>query len=161
MVTQDALRTHLQKLLDWRDAHVDFDTAFQEIPPDLRGAEPPEVPYSLWRLLEHIRLAQHDILEFCRNPAYEEPVWPDDYWPAATGPPSTEAWDASITAFRRDREELKRLAADASIDLFASTPHGTGQTYLRELLLVADHTAYHVGQAVVIRRALGIWPPPK
>jgi uncharacterized damage-inducible protein DinB len=160
MARQDPLRTQLQKLLDWQDAHVGFDAAFDDVPPTLRGAEPDGVPYSLWRLLEHLRLAQHDILEFCRNPSYVELKWPDDYWPSTIAPPSADAWDASIVGFRRDREALKQLAVDPAIDLFAAIPHGSGQTYLRELLLVADHTAYHVGQAVVVRRALGIWPPP-
>jgi uncharacterized damage-inducible protein DinB len=117
------------------------------------------MPHSPWQLLEPLRLTQHDILDFCRNPAYSERAWPKDYWPSSAAPPTAAAWDESITAFRREREELKQLAQDPALDLFARIPHGTGQTYLRELLLVADHNAYHIGQLVLVRRSLGIWPP--
>jgi hypothetical protein len=110
----------------------------------------------VWQLLEHVRLAQHDILDFCVNPDYREMRWPDDYWPAP-GPPSEEAWIESLVACRRDRDALIALARDPRIDLFARIPHGDGQTYLRELLLAADHAAYHVGQMVMVRQLLGIW----
>jgi uncharacterized damage-inducible protein DinB len=156
MNRDDALRTHLRKLLDWEGAHVSFDTAVDGIPPASRGVAPNGLPHSLWQLVEHIRRAQRDILEFCRNPQYEEPSW-SDYWPPTAAPPSEAAWEESLANFRRDREELKQLAADTSVDLFEGIPHGTGQTYLRELLLVADHNAYHVGQLVAVRRGLGIW----
>jgi uncharacterized damage-inducible protein DinB len=109
-------------------------------------------------LLEHLRITQEDILQFCIDPDYQERSWPDDYWPKAPAPPSSAAWDASVAGFRRDREALKRLALNTDIDLTAKVPAGTDQTYLRELLLVADHTAYHLGQLVVVRRALGAWP---
>ena len=155
-MSDKALRTHLRKLLDWRDAHAGFDAAVDGIPPEFRGRQPEGLPYSPWQLLEHLRLAQHDILDFCRNPEYGEMKWPDDYWPASAEPPSAEAWDESIAGYRADRDALKQLAAEA--DLFAEIPHGSGQTYLRELLLVADHNAYHVGQLVAVRRLLGIWP---
>jgi uncharacterized damage-inducible protein DinB len=145
-------------LLDWNHAHVDFDAAVKDIPPKLRGVQPDGSPYSLWQLLEHIRIAQHDILDFCRNPSYAEKKWPDDYWPKSPAPPSEAAWDESLAAFRRDRTELKQLVADPKLDLFAKIPHGTGQTYLREAFLVADHNAYHIGQLVSLRRQLGIWP---
>jgi hypothetical protein len=151
-----ALRAHLRKLLDWEDAHVNFDAAADGIAPALRGVAPTGLPYSLWQLVEHLRRAQRDILEFCRNPSYIE-LSPDDYWPPSAAPPTEAAWDQSLAAFRSDREELKRLAADAAVDLFDRIPHGTGQTYLRELLLVADHNAYHVAQLVAVRRCLGIW----
>lgn len=154
-----ALREHLRKLLDWQDAHASFDTAVDGLPPAHRGQRPSGLPYSPWELLEHLRITQHDILDFCVNPAYAEKRWPDDYWPATPAPPSPEAWDESLAAFREDREALKRLAEDPEIDLFAAIPHGQGQTYLRELLLVADHTAYHVGQLVAVRRLLGDWTP--
>lgn len=154
----DALRAHLLRLLDWHDAHVDFETAIEGIPPDLRGRQPPGLPYSPWQLLEHMRIAQRDILDFCINPAYTEMKWPDDYWPKTPAPPASKAWDESIAAFRRDREALKKLVADPNVDLFARIPHGTGQTSLREVLLVADHNAYHLGQLVTVRRLLGIWP---
>ena len=152
-----ALREHLRKLLDWQDAHASFDAAVDGVPAGDRGRRPEGLPYSPWELVEHLRITQDDILEFCVNPAYAEKRWPDDYWPATPAPPSPGAWDASVAAFREDREALKRLAADPTVDLFATIPHGQGQTYLRELLLVADHTAYHVGQLVAVRRLLGDW----
>jgi uncharacterized damage-inducible protein DinB len=157
-MTLDALvRDHLAHLLSWEDAHVGYDRAVADIPPDLRGRRPATLPHSLWDLAEHLRIAQHDILDFCRNPDYRELAWPGDYWPASPAPADDDAWDASLRRYRQDRRELQQLAADPAIDLAARIPHGTGQTYLRELLLVADHAAYHVGQLVLVRRALGIW----
>jgi uncharacterized damage-inducible protein DinB len=152
-----ALREQLSRLLAWEDAHVGFDRAVADIPADLRGRQPAGVPYSPWQLLEHLRITQRDILEFCRNSDYHELEWPADYWPPAPAPPSSAAWDDAISQFRQDRKALQDLAADRSIDLFAKIPHGQGQTYLRELLLVADHTAYHVGELIVVRRLLGAW----
>ena len=152
----DALRTQLIRLLDWQDAHIGFDTAVEGIPPEHRGVRPEGLAHSLWQLLEHMRLAQLDILEFCRNPDYREPPM-EEYWPKTAEPPTEEAWDESISAFRSDLDAMKRLAADPGLDLFATIPHGTGQTYLRELLLVADHNAYHLGQLMTIRRLLGLW----
>jgi hypothetical protein len=160
-VQDAAVREHLRRLLDWEDAHVGFDAAVAGIPVKLRGAKRPPAPYSLWQLVEHLRLAQHDILEFCRNPRYEEPEWPKDYWPSSEAPPSAAAWDRSIRQFRKDRKALQHLAMDSSVDLASRIPHGAGQTYLRELILVADHTAYHVGEIVVLRRLLEIWKPPQ
>lgn len=154
----DALRTHLLKLLGWRDAHADFEQAVAGVPPALRGAVPAGLPHSPWQLLEHLRLAQRDILDFCRDPGYVEPTWPDDYWPAHAEPPTATAWDESVSAFRADREALRALVADPATDPFARIPHGQGQTYLREVLLVADHNAYHLGQLVAARRLLGCWP---
>ena len=153
-----ALRDHLVRLLDWEDAHVGFDKAIEGIPPDRRGARPPGFEHSPWELLEHLRLAQDDILDFCVNPAYAHAMaWPEDYWPRESSPPSEEAWTDSIAAFVRSRDEMKRLARE--VNLPATVPTGTGQqTYLRAILLVADHAAYHVGQLVALRRALGIWP---
>jgi uncharacterized damage-inducible protein DinB len=159
MNRDDSLRTHLWKLLDWEDAHVNFDTAVEGIAPAFRGVAPNGLPYSAWQLVEHLRRTQRDILEFCRNPAYVEPS-AADYWPPTAAPPAGAAWEESLASFRRDRERLKQLAADAAVDLFERIPHGTGQTYLRELLLVADHNAYHVGQLVAVRRCLGIWKSP-
>lgn len=154
------LREQLRSVLSWRDAHVGFDAAVDGVPPRLRGTAPKGLPYSPWQLLEHLRITQHDILDFCRNPDYEGRRWPQDYWPPAAEPPNDAAWDASVAAFRRDREALGRLAEDETVDLFDRIPHGSGQTYLRELLLVADHTAYHVGQLVVVRRCLDAWRSP-
>ncbi|HEX2203967.1 MAG TPA: DinB family protein [Longimicrobium sp.] len=152
-----ALREHLRRLLDWQDAHASYDTAVDDVPAPLRGKQPDRLPYSPWQLVEHLRITQEDILDFCVNPAYAEKRWPHDYWPPDTAPPTPDAWDRSVAAFRADREALQRLAADPAVDLFAAIPHGQGQTYLRELLLVADHTAYHVGQLVAVRRLLGGW----
>jgi hypothetical protein len=152
-----ALREHLRKLLAWGDAHVDYDRAVAGLAPGLRGVRPDGLPYSPWELLEHLRITQHDILDFSRNPQYAELSWPEDYWPPAAAPPDAHAWDRSVAAFQADREALQALAADAEIDLFARIPHGQGQTYLREILLAADHAAYHVGQLVTVRRLLGAW----
>ena len=157
MKKKDPLREHLLKVLDWHDAHATFDNAVAGIPVAMRGKQPPGLPYSPWQLLEHIRLCQFDILDFCRNPSYVEREWPADYWPPRIAPHSANAWTASIRAVRNDREALKKLVADPACDLFSTIPHGTGQTYLREVLLVADHNAYHVGQLVAVRRLLGIW----
>ncbi len=158
MTADAALRDHLRRLLDWEDAHVSFDTAVDGIPAAVRGAVPAGHPHSPWQLLEHLRRAQRDILDFCVDPDYIEPSSMADYWPASTAPDDGGAWEASVRAFREDRARLKALAADTAVDLFARIPHGTGQTYLRELVLVADHNAYHVGQLVLLRRALGVWP---
>jgi hypothetical protein len=156
-MSDSSLRAQLVKLLDWEDAHVSFDAAVESVPPKLRGAAPAGLPYSPWQLIEHLRITQHDILDFCRNPDYRELHWPDDYWPRSAAPPKPADWDESIAQFRRDRAALQSLASDPAIDLYGRIPHGSGQTYLRELLLVADHSAYHLGQLVTVRRALGAW----
>ncbi len=147
----------MSKLLEWGDAHVTFDVAVKGIPPRRRGTVPPSWEYSLWQLVEHIRIAQADIYEFCVSAKYKEKKWPDGYWPASRAPRSAAAWMRSIAEIRRDRTKLQRLAANPKIDLLATIPHGTGQTYLRELLLIADHTAYHVGQIVALRRQFRNW----
>jgi hypothetical protein len=152
-----ALREQLRKLLAWGDAHVDYDRAVAGLAPGLRGVRPDGLPYSPWELLEHLRITQHDILDFSRNPQYAELSWPEDYWPDSAAPPDADAWDRSVSAFHADRGALQALAADAEVDLFARIPHGQGQTYLREILLAADHAAYHVGQLVLVRRLLGAW----
>jgi uncharacterized damage-inducible protein DinB len=157
MTQDDALRGHLAKVLDWQDAHATFEDAVKGIPAQARGRRAEGLPYSPWQLVEHLRITQRDILDFCGH-GYRERDWPGDYWPADPSPPSAEAWDASIAAYRADREALKRLATDPATDLLAPVPEGSGQTYLREILLAADHAAYHVGQLVVVRRLLGIWP---
>jgi len=149
-----SLREHLRRLLGWEDAHVSFDKAVDGLPSARRGAVPQGWVHSPWQLLEHMRICQLDILDFCRNPGYVEPPM-SAYWPPAS--PSEDAWEQSVAAFRGDLEALRRLAADRAVDLFARIPHGSGQTYLRELLLVADHNAYHVGQLVALRRCLGAW----
>jgi uncharacterized damage-inducible protein DinB len=150
-------RDHLVRLLDWEEAHVGFDKAIDGIPAAARGGRPAGFEHSPWQLLEHMRLAQDDILDFCLNASYEHTMkWPDDYWPAQE-PASDSAWTDSVAAFTRSREQFKALARDVE-DLTAKVPTGTGnQTFLRAILLVADHTAYHVGQLVAVRRALGVW----
>jgi hypothetical protein len=154
-----ALRDHLERVLDWEDAHVGFDKAVDGIAPDKRGARAAGFEHSPWQLLEHIRIAQEDILDFCVNAAYQHTrQWPDDYWPKDPAPPSRQAWAESIASYASSLEDLKRVARDVE-DLTATVPAGQGnQTYLRAILLAADHAAYHVGQLVAVRRALGIWP---
>jgi hypothetical protein len=152
-----AIRDHVARLLAWDEAHAGFDKAVAGIPAAMRGQAPPGLPYSPWQLLEHLRRTQHDILDFCRNPDYEEMKWPDAYWPEAAAPPTGAAWDRSIADFHEDRAALQQMAKDPALDLTAVIPHGTGQTYLREFLLVADHSAYHVGELIIIRRLLKIW----
>lgn len=159
MTDETALREHLRKILDWQDAHVGFDAAIADIPAKLRGEKPAELPYSAWQLVEHLRITQYDILDFCRNPKYEEMKWPDNYWPASAVPRSGAAWDTSVRRFRQDRKAMQQLAMDPRIELTARIPHGDGQTYLREILLAADHAAYHIGELVLLRRMLGIWRP--
>lgn len=153
------LRDHLARVLDWDDAHVGFDKAVGGIQPDKRGARAAGFAHSPWQLVEHIRIAQDDILDFCVNPAYEHTMkWPDDYWPKDPTPPNQKAWEEALASYARSREELKRIAREVD-DLTATVPTGKdNQTYLRAVLLTADHTAYHVGQLVAVRRALGIWP---
>lgn len=153
----EPLRQHAARLLTWSDAHVSFDAAVADLAPELRGVVPPGLPYSAWQLVEHMRLAQADILAFCTRPDYREGKWPDDYWPSTAAPPDAGTWEASIAAFRSDRATLQQMVSDPNCDLFAKVPAGTGQTVLREVLLVADHTAYHVGQLVTVRRLLGQW----
>ncbi len=151
------LREHLIYLLKGGGAHLDFDQAIAGLPAELRGTKPPGVPHTPWRLLEHLRIAQWDILEFTRNPRHVSPPWPEGYWPAADAPPDDEAWDRSVAAFRADLRAMQDLVADPATDLFTPLPHGEGQTALREALLVADHNAYHLGQLVMVRRLLGAW----
>jgi DinB superfamily len=153
----DMLREQLGKLLSWQEAHVNFDDAVAGIPAQKQGVRPEGLPYSLWELLEHIRITQRDILDFCRDPAYQAPKWPDDYWPKSTIPTQPESWPESVAAFRADRDALARFIAEPTLDLYAKIPHGDGQTYLREALLVADHSAYHLGEFVAVRRLLGVW----
>jgi len=152
-----ALRAQLVKLLDFKEAHVDFDRAVKGIPPRLRGKLPEGAEHTLWQLVEHLRIAQADILEFCVTAKYKEKKWPDDYWPKSAAPRSGAVWTKALADYRRDRKKFQRLAGNTKIDLFATIPHGTGQTYLREILLAADHAAYHIGQIVALRRQLGIW----
>jgi len=152
-----ALRQHLISLLTEGNAHVDFDSAIADLPAALRGKRPDGVDHSPWELLEHLRIAQWDILDFARNPEYQPRDWPKEYWPEAPAPADDAEWEKSVTTFRQDLKEICELVSDKSTDLFAKIPHGEGQTILREALLVADHNAYHLGQLVLVRKLLGSW----
>ena len=157
MVEEKSLREHLVNLLSGRGAHVDWKASFRGIPPKLRGVRPASLPHSLWELLEHMRIAQWDILEFSRDAKHVSPEWPAGYWPVSPEPPNAKAWDKTLKSFAGDLESMKKLVANPRTDLFAKIPHGTGQTILREILLVADHNAYHLGQVLVVRRLLDNW----
>jgi hypothetical protein len=155
--TDAALRQHLVDLLRGGHAHVTFAKALAGLPPALRGTRHPSLPYSPWELLEHMRIAQWDILEFSRDAKHVSPKWPEGYWPSASAPASDNAWKASIKAFEHDRTQMERLVKNPATDLYARIPGGTGQTILREALLVADHNSYHLGQLVTLRRLLDAW----
>ena len=152
-----SLRRHLSNLLDGRQAHVSFEDAIRGVPAKLRGARVSGLPYTLWRLLEHMRIAQWDILEFSRSASHVSPEFPGGYWPRGDAPPSARAWEQSVRRFRADLHAMCALVLNPKTDLFARIPHGSGQTILREAMLVADHNAYHVGQVVILRRLLGNW----
>ena len=151
------IREMLARALGWEDGHVGFETAVAGLTPDQLGRVPDSMPYSIWQLAEHLRLTQRDILDFCRDPEYKEPRWPEDYWPKTTTPPDDRAWEATCAAVADDRNALAHLVRDSSRSLVEPIPHGEGQTLLREAILVIDHTSYHVGQIVLIRKAIGAW----
>ena len=157
MPNDAALRQHLLALLTESHAHANFQAAVKDFPPQLRGRRPRGAQYSAWELLEHLRIAQEDILEFSRNPEHKSPVWPEGYWPKEPAPPDDGAWDNSVRAFGKDLKAMCDLVGNESIDLYARIPHGDGQTILREALLVADHNAYHIGQLILLRKLLGSW----
>ena len=157
MAESDALRQHLLDLLRGRNAHADFDAVVADFPSRLRGVKPPGAPYTAWQLLEHIRIGQWDILEFSRDAKHKSPAWPEGYWPKTEAPPNAASWNNSLRSFRADLKAMAKLVADKKTDLYAKIPHGTGQTILREAMLVADHNSYHLGQIVVLRRLLGAW----
>lgn len=152
MDADEILRDQLSTLLERSQAHVSFDPGVAAIPAEARGVRPAGLPHSPWELLEHIRLAQRDILDFCLDAPYVGREWPDEYWPSSQEPPSADAWDACVAAIHADRAELQRLVTDPAVDLSGVVPHGDTQTYLREVLLVADHNAYHLGQMTVVAR---------
>jgi hypothetical protein len=156
-----ALRQQLAKFIDFGEAHATADAAMAVLDLELQGTRPKGLKHSPWEILEHLRITQHDILDFCRNPKYKEMAWPADYWPKSPAPPSAHSWKESVAIFRADRDAFRALAEDPKIDLFAKIPHGDGQTYLRELLLAQDHLSYHVGQLITVRQLLGAWHPAK
>src|ERR1700757_3865032 len=154
---EQSLRQHLLELLRGGGAHAKFEDVVKGLPAKLRGAKPANFPHSAWMLLEHLRLAQWDILEFSRNRKHKSPNWPEGYWPKQPAPPNAGAWNKSVRQFRADQKAMLALVANPKTDLFAKIPWGDGQTILREALLVADHNAYHVAQLVDVRRLLGAW----
>ncbi|MGE3805950.1 MAG: DinB family protein [Gemmataceae bacterium] len=160
MNTDQALREHVLYLLKGGGAHLNFDDAIDGLPALLRGKRPEHIPHTPWRLLEHLRLCQWDILEFSRDAKHVSPKFPEGYWPAGDAPADDAVWNQSVAQFRADLKAMQALVANANTDLFAPIPWGDGQTILREALLVADHNAYHLGQLVVVRRALGAWDAP-
>jgi hypothetical protein len=149
-----AVRSHLIELLRGGQAHLTFDEAIKDIPVAVRGKRPPRAAHSPWELLEHLRIAQWDILEFSRNPKHASPDWPEGYWPASPKPPTRNAWKQSADAFRADLEAMIGLVTNPKSDLYAKIPHGTGQTLLREVLLAADHNSYHYGQLTTVKHQL-------
>jgi uncharacterized damage-inducible protein DinB len=156
-MNEKALRDQLREALDWGQAHIDWKSALEAVPPEARGKKPAGAPHSLWELLEHTRIAQRDILEFSRNPKQVSPDFPAGYWPKMGATRSNAAWEKSATDFFSDMDALGKLVDDPHTDLFSTIPHGSGQTILREVLLVADHNSYHLGQFVLVRRLLGCW----
>jgi len=159
MASNSSLRRHVLTLLTARQAHCTFEEAVAEMPLDKRGKRPEELPYSVWELVEHVRFAQRDILDYCRDSEYKAPDWPDAYWPDSKGPSSPEAWHRAISGVEEDRDALCDLIRSERLDLYDTVPSSDDNTFLRECLLVADHNAYHIGQIVTVRRQLGVWPP--
>ncbi len=157
MSDDQAIRNHVLKLLKGRQGHVDFETVLANLPHESQGKKPAGAPHTPWQLLEHMRIAQWDILEFSRDPKHLSPKFPEGYWPDNESPPDDDAWQKSVTSLGADLQAMADLVADPSTDLYARIPHGSGQTILREALLVADHNAYHLGQLVLLRRLLGVW----
>jgi DinB superfamily len=155
--TDKALRKDLQVLLRGGRAHIHFDKAVADLPANLRGKKPRGAPYSPWQQIEHIRITQWDILEYIRNPKYNERKWPEEYWPKDPAPASAGAWEKSLKSYRADLRTLEGIVADPATDLLAPLPRDPDTTMLHEVLLVADHTAYHLGQLIVLRRLIGAW----
>jgi uncharacterized damage-inducible protein DinB len=159
MESEKGIRDLLARSLGWGEAHVTYEQAVRGVPTAFRAKQLPGFPHSLWQLVEHLRITQADLLAFCLPGEYRELQWPREYWPESAAPPHDDAWDESVAAYQSDLETLEAIASDPSLDMASVVPHGTEQTYARELLLVLDHTAYHIGQIVALRQVLGIWPP--
>jgi len=151
------LRKHLIDLLNAENAHAGFEAATKDVPPEVRGKRPKGAEHSLWEILEHLRIAQWDILEFTRDPKHVSPDFPSGYWPKSPEPPDAHAWEKSVAQFRRDHKAMVDLIADPATDLLKPLEHGTGQTPMREALVLADHNAYHLGELILLRRLLGAW----
>ena len=157
MAETPTMRRQLIELVRGGGAHLDFDAAIADLPAKLRGVKPQGLPHTPWRLVEHMRIAQHDILEFCRSKDHGSPDWPKGYWPEGDAPSNDRAWDQNVEAFRDDLQAMQDIVADESNDLFAPIPWGDGQTIFREAMLLADHNSYHLGQLITVRRVLGAW----
>ena len=156
------LRKQLRNLLLARQAHLSFEDAVADFPQEHINARPPNVPYTFWHLLEHLRLTQLDILDYVRDPAYAWPNWPDDYWPAPDATADSQAWQATIDAFLADRQALADLVGDPATDLYAQIPHGSpGHNVLREIMVIGAHNAYHIGELAIQRQNMGLWPPDR
>ncbi|MGH9431694.1 MAG: DinB family protein [Terriglobia bacterium] len=155
---QKALREHVLYLLKGGGAHVDFEKAIARLPVKARGMRPQGAPHSPWEIIEHLRIAQWDILQFSVDSQHVSPPWPEGYWPDSPAPARAQAWERAVRDFRRDSEAMQKLVSNPATDVLAPIPHGSGQTILREALLVADHNAYHLGELVLVRRLLGAWP---
>jgi hypothetical protein len=154
---KQTMREQLLELMRGGGAHLTFDQAIAGLPRKLRGAKPAGQPHTPWRLVEHMRITQWDILQFTLNGRHVSPKWPDEYWPSGDAPPKATDWDESVRQFRADAKSMQKLVANPKCDLLAPIPFGTGQTLFREAMLLADHTAYHLGQLVILRRLLGAW----
>jgi hypothetical protein len=157
MDSTQSLRKELDRLLSGKGAHADFDAAVADFPAKLRGVKPEGAPHTAWDLLEHLRIAQWDMLEFSRDAKHVSPAWPAGYWPKSAEPESAAAWEKSVKSFQHDLAAMRKLVADSKTDLFTPLPHGEGQTLLREAMQMADHNAYHVGELIFLRRLLGAW----
>jgi len=156
--TEDrALREQLVAFLRGGQAHADLKSVVDDFPAELRGAKPNGAEHSAWQLLEHIRIALHDLLDFSTNPNYVQPEWPNDYWPKEAAPSDARTWDASVRALKQDVADFEKLVGEPESNLYATIPWGQGQTLLREVLLAGQHTSYHLGQIVLLRRLLGAW----
>jgi DinB superfamily len=155
---QKVLREHLVHLLKGGGAHVSFEKAVARLPVKARGMRPRGAPHSPWEIVDHLRVAQWDILQFSVDSQHISPLWPAGYWPDSPAPASARAWEQAVRQFRRDSEAMQKLVFNPATDLLARIPHGSGQTILREALLVADHNAYHLGELVLVRRLLSAWP---
>lgn len=152
------LREQLVTLLEGGEAHMNFSEAVADFPQNQINTEPPNVPYSFWHLVEHLRITQYDILDFCRNKNYKEINWPDDYWPEKNAVATPKDWKNSVLSFQKDLKDVVRLVQNPKTNLSAKIPWGSGQTYLREALLVSDHNAYHIGELAILRQVVGAWP---
>lgn len=156
-MSEKAITEQLTALLTKANAHVSFEDSVKNIPFDKLGIKPQNLPYSIWMLVEHIRIAQADILDFSINPNYKELKWPDDYWPPEQAPKDEEAWQATLAQIQQDKQSFTKLVNKPGVDLFSPFTHGDGQNLLREAMLIADHNSYHTGQIILVRRLLNDW----